>query len=162
MAITPKVIDVLTKAEREVLTKPEPGLDSGFPRRVHGQRGQDRPSAAAVADAALILLTVRVPETCRFGEEGRGSSLDSPRTRSAIPSWLHYAQVGGTLFSLELVPRITRAQSMDVLSSMASIAGYKAVLLAANALPRLFPMMSTAAGTVPPARVLVIGAGVAG
>jgi NAD(P) transhydrogenase subunit alpha len=73
-----------------------------------------------------------------------------------------YAQAGATLFSLELVPRITRAQSMDVLSSMASIAGYKAVLLAASALPRLFPMMSTAAGTVPPARVLVIGAGVAG
>ena len=67
-----------------------------------------------------------------------------------------------TLFSMELVPRITRAQSMDALSSMASIAGYKAVLLAAVALPRLFPMMTTAAGTMPPARVLVIGAGVAG
>ncbi len=63
---------------------------------------------------------------------------------------------------MELVPRITRAQSMDALSSMASIAGYKAVLLAANTLPRLFPMMTTAAGTIPPARVLVIGAGVAG
>src|SRR5437667_6010086 len=60
------------------------------------------------------------------------------------------------------MPRITRAQSMDVLSSMASIAGYKAVLLAASALPRLFPMMMTAAGTIPPARVLVVGAGVAG
>jgi NAD(P) transhydrogenase subunit alpha len=75
---------------------------------------------------------------------------------------MHYAQAGATLFSMELVPRTTRAQSMDVLSSMASIAGYKAVLLAASTLPRLFPMMTTAAGTVPPARVLVIGAGVAG
>jgi NAD(P) transhydrogenase subunit alpha len=75
---------------------------------------------------------------------------------------LRYAQADATLFSMELVPRITRAQSMDVLSSMASIAGYKAVLLAATTLPRLFPMMTTAAGTVPPARVLVIGAGVAG
>ena len=73
-----------------------------------------------------------------------------------------YAQAGLTLFSMELVPRITRAQSMDALSSMASIAGYKAVLLAAATLPRLFPMMTTAAGTIPPARVLVIGAGVAG
>ena len=63
---------------------------------------------------------------------------------------------------MELIPRITRAQSMDALSSMASIAGYKAVLLAASTLPRLFPMMTTAAGTIPPARVLVIGAGVAG
>jgi len=73
-----------------------------------------------------------------------------------------YAQAGVTLFSMELVPRTTRAQSMDVLSSMASIAGYKAVLLAASTLPRLFPMMTTAAGTIAPARVLVIGAGVAG
>ncbi len=72
------------------------------------------------------------------------------------------ASRGTTVFSMELVPRITRAQSMDALSSMASIAGYKAVLLAADTLPRMFPMMMTAAGTVPPARVLVIGAGVAG
>jgi H+-translocating NAD(P) transhydrogenase subunit alpha len=69
---------------------------------------------------------------------------------------------GVTLFSMELVPRITRAQSMDALSSMATVAGYKAVIMAADRLPRLFPMLMTAAGTVPPARVFVIGAGVAG
>lgn len=69
---------------------------------------------------------------------------------------------GTTLFSMELVPRITRAQSMDALSSMATVAGYKAVVMAAERLPRLFPMLMTAAGTVPPARVFVIGAGVAG
>ena len=67
-----------------------------------------------------------------------------------------------SLFSMELVPRITRAQSMDALSSMATVAGYKAVLLGANAMPRMFPMLMTAAGTVPPAHVLVLGAGVAG
>jgi H+-translocating NAD(P) transhydrogenase subunit alpha len=72
------------------------------------------------------------------------------------------AERGVTLFAMELIPRITRAQSMDVLSSMATIAGYKAVLLAANQLPKLFPMMMTAAGTLAPAKVLVIGAGVAG
>jgi len=72
------------------------------------------------------------------------------------------ADRGVTLFALELVPRITRAQSMDILSSMATIAGYKGVLLAAAHLPKMFPMMMTAAGTVSPARVLVIGAGVAG
>jgi len=72
------------------------------------------------------------------------------------------AERGVTLFSLELMPRITRAQSMDILSSMATIAGYKAVLLAANALPKMFPMMMTAAGTIAPARVFVLGAGVAG
>ena len=69
---------------------------------------------------------------------------------------------GVTLFALELVPRITRAQPMDVLSSMATVAGYKAVLVAASALPRLFPMLTTAAGTIPPAHVFVVGAGVAG
>jgi NAD(P) transhydrogenase subunit alpha len=72
------------------------------------------------------------------------------------------AERGVTLFAMELIPRITRAQSMDVLSSMATIAGYKAVLVAANHLPKLFPMMMTAAGTLAPAKVLVIGAGVAG
>ena len=72
------------------------------------------------------------------------------------------ADTGGTLFALELVPRITRAQSMDVLSSMATLAGYKSVLIASTQLPRIFPMMMTAAGTIPPARVFVLGAGVAG
>jgi NAD(P) transhydrogenase subunit alpha len=73
-----------------------------------------------------------------------------------------FAGSGATLFALELIPRITRGQSMDVLSSMATIAGYKAVLMAANALPRMIPMLMTAAGTVTPARAFVIGAGVAG
>jgi len=72
------------------------------------------------------------------------------------------AGTGATLFALELVPRITRAQSMDILSSMATIAGYKAVLLAAEHLPKMFPMMMTAAGTISPARVFIVGAGVAG
>jgi NAD(P) transhydrogenase subunit alpha len=73
-----------------------------------------------------------------------------------------FAERGATLFAMELIPRITRAQSMDVLSSMATISGYKAVLLAANHLPKMFPMMMTAAGTLTPAKVFVIGAGVAG
>ena len=72
------------------------------------------------------------------------------------------AEKGATLFSMEMMPRITRAQSMDILSSMATIAGYKAVLLAANTLPKMFPMMMTAAGTIAPAKVFVVGAGVAG
>jgi NAD(P) transhydrogenase subunit alpha len=72
------------------------------------------------------------------------------------------ADTGATLFALELLPRITRAQSMDILSSMATVAGYKAVLIAANELPRMFPMFMTAAGTVAPARAFIVGAGVAG
>ena len=81
---------------------------------------------------------------------------------TAIDAARQLAERGVTFLAMELMPRITRAQSMDALSSMATIAGYKAVLIAANALPRMFPMLMTAAGTITPARVLVIGAGVAG
>ena len=162
VAITPKVIDVLTKAGAEVLIETGAGLDSGFPDEDYTAKGAKiASSAAAVGDAAQILLTVRVPEPAGLVKKGQiVIGLADPLSDPQLAA--HYAQAGATLFSLELVPRITRAQSMDVLSSMASIAGYKAVLLAASALPRLFPMMSTAAGTVPPARVLIIGAGVAG
>ena len=75
---------------------------------------------------------------------------------------MQFAVRGVSVFSMEMIPRITRAQSMDVLSSMAMLAGYKAVLLAAAALPKMFPMMMTAAGTLLPARALVLGVGVAG
>ena len=162
VAITPKVIDVLTKAGAEVLIETEAGLESGYPDEDYTAKGAKiAPDAAAVAEGSQILLTVRVPAPGGLIKKGQiviglADPLGDPQLAA------QYAQAGATLFSLELVPRITRAQSMDVLSSMASIAGYKAVLLAASALPRLFPMMSTAAGTVPPARVLVIGAGVAG
>jgi len=162
VAITPKVIDVLTKAGAEVLIETAAGIDAGFPDEDYIAKGAKiAPTAAAVAESAQILLTVRVPEPAGLVKKGQiVIGLADPLSDPQLAA--QYAQAGATLFSLELVPRITRAQSMDVLSSMASIAGYKAVLLAASALPRLFPMMSTAAGTVPPARVLVIGAGVAG
>jgi NAD(P) transhydrogenase subunit alpha len=162
VAITPKVIDVLTKAGAEVVIQAGAGLESGFPDEDYTAKGAKIASgAASVAEAAQILLTVRVPQPVGLVKKGQiVIGLADPLSDPQLVA--HYAQAGATLFSLELVPRITRAQSMDVLSSMASIAGYKAVLLAASALPRLFPMMSTAAGTVPPARVLVIGAGVAG
>jgi NAD(P) transhydrogenase subunit alpha len=162
VAITPKVIDLLTKSGAEVTVETGAGLESGVSDEDYTAKGAKiAPTAAAVADGAQILLTVRVPEPAGLVRKGQvvigmADPLSDPQL-SAM-----YAQAGATLFSMELVPRITRAQSMDVLSSMASIAGYKAVLIAASTLPRLFPMMSTAAGTVPPARVLVLGAGVAG
>ncbi len=162
VAMTPKVIDVLTKAGAEVLVETGAGLESGYPDEEYTAKGAKiAGDSADVAAAAQILLTVRVPEPSSLVKKGQiVVGLADPLSDPQLVA--QYAQAGATLFSLELVPRITRAQSMDVLSSMASIAGYKAVLLAASALPRLFPMMSTAAGTVPPARVLVIGAGVAG
>jgi NAD(P) transhydrogenase subunit alpha len=118
-------------------------------------------TADEVRSRAEVLLQVRVPEQPDGLKRGTiVIGFCDPLTDPELVA--RYAKAGVTLFSMEFIPRTTRAQSMDALSSMASIAGYKAVLLAANALPRLFPMMTTAAGTAPPARVLVMGAGVAG
>lgn len=120
----------------------------------------DRPSLLADAD---IIATVNCPRVEDLDRLHKGSvlvgflrPLDEPA--ALVPA----INRGATLFSMELVPRITRAQAMDTLSSMATIAGYKAALIAADNLPRMFPLLMTAAGTVPPAKVFVIGAGVAG
>lgn len=161
VAMTPKVIDALTKAGAEVWIEAGAGNQSGFPDEEYAARNAKiAADAHAVLEKAQILLTVRAPEPAGLRKGQIVIGLCDPLSDPELVA--RYAQAGATLFSMELVPRITRAQSMDVLSSMASIAGYKAVLLAATTLPRLFPMMTTAAGTVPPARVLVIGAGVAG
>jgi NAD(P) transhydrogenase subunit alpha len=120
----------------------------------------DRNALLAAAD---ILVAVNRPPTEDFGRLKKGAivlgflrPLDEPA--ELTPALEH----GLTTFAMELVPRITRAQAMDALSSMATVAGYKAVLLGADRIPRMFPLLMTAAGTVPPARVLVLGAGVAG
>jgi NAD(P) transhydrogenase subunit alpha len=117
----------------------------------------------ALLSAADILVVVSRPPAEDFRRLKRGAivlgflrPLDEPKELALA------VQQGLTTFAMELVPRITRAQSMDALSSMATVAGYKAVLLGADRIPRMFPLLMTAAGTVPPARVLVLGAGVAG
>jgi NAD(P) transhydrogenase subunit alpha len=119
--------------------------------------------AAALMGEADALLKVQAPSAAEVELIRKGAVLISflqPATQGDIV--LALAKRGVTAFSLELVPRISRAQSMDALSSQASAAGYKAVLMAAGRLGKFFPMMMTAAGTIPPARVLVMGAGVAG
>jgi H+-translocating NAD(P) transhydrogenase subunit alpha len=120
----------------------------------------DRKSLLTSAD---VLVAVNRPAKEDFNQLTKGAvvlgflrPLDEPA--ELVPA----LDAGLTTFAMELVPRITRAQSMDALSSMATVAGYKAVLLAADSIPRMFPLLMTAAGTVPPARVLVLGAGVAG
>ena len=120
----------------------------------------DRDALLASAD---ILVGISRPAASDFQKMKKGAvvlsflrPLDEPQ--ALVPA----LEQGLTTFSMELVPRITRAQAMDALSSMATVAGYKAVLLGANRIPRMFPLLMTAAGTVPPARVLVLGAGVAG
>jgi NAD(P) transhydrogenase subunit alpha len=159
VALTPKVFDVLKKLNAEVWVEQGAGAEAGFPDADYAAKGAHIASADDVRKHATTLVHVRVPLPL---PEGGHTSIGFCDPLSNPDLAAKFAAAGATLFSMELVPRISRAQSMDALSSMASIAGYKAVILAADTLPRLFPMMTTAAGTIPPARVLVIGAGVAG
>ncbi|MGH9664654.1 MAG: Re/Si-specific NAD(P)(+) transhydrogenase subunit alpha [Bryobacteraceae bacterium] len=161
VAIVPSVLNLLAKAEVDVWVESQAGAEAGFPDEEYEAKGASvKPGAKAVRDGAEVLLQVRAGQPDQIGQGRTLIALCDPLGNPELAQ--QFAQAGVTLFSMELIPRITRAQSMDVLSSMASIAGYKAALIAANALPRLFPMMTTAAGTLPPARVLVIGGGVAG
>ena len=170
VAIVPGVVPALTKASLDVLIESSAGTAAGFPDAAYTDAGARVASSRAqlFADADIV-LQVRSPgaagdggradlELLRAGQAiiGLSDPLGEPGAAQAV------AERGVAAFSMELIPRITRAQSMDVLSSMATIAGYKAVLLAAAALPRMFPMMMTAAGTITPAKVFVVGAGVAG
>jgi NAD(P) transhydrogenase subunit alpha len=138
------------------------GVSAGFPDEAYRAQGATIVARGPLFAESDILLQVRsIPADLtrlRPGQSviGFADPLGDPDAIRA------FAATGASLFSMELMPRITRAQSMDALSSMATIAGYKAVLLAANALPRMFPMLMTAAGTISPARVFIVGAGVAG
>ncbi|MCC6395165.1 MAG: NAD(P) transhydrogenase subunit alpha [Bryobacterales bacterium] len=161
VAVTPKAVELLSKLGAEVWLEKGAGYDSGFPDPEYDAKGVHWASnAAEVREKAQVLLCVRAVEPqgldARHAVIGFCDPLSEPH-RAAL-----FAESGATLFSVELIPRITRAQSMDALSSMASISGYKAVILAAGALPRMFPLMMTAAGAIAATRVLILGAGVAG
>ena len=170
VALVPSVVPALAKIGVSVLVQQGAGAAAGFTDAAFGEKGAEiAPSAADVVAKADLLLRVRMsPE----GTEAGRQDLALLRPGLAVIAFLDPLNEPGlarslaaknvTAFSMEMMPRITRAQSMDALSSMATIAGYKAVLLAASTLPRMFPMLTTAAGTVTPARVFVIGAGVAG
>jgi NAD(P) transhydrogenase subunit alpha len=169
VAVVPAQVPLLTRAGLEVVVQAGAGEAAGFPDDQYSQRGAKVASAAADVAAADIVVSVRglPPEDQPLDADAVG--YRSGQTRIGFCDPLNFPQVvaeaaetGVTLFSMEMIPRITRAQSMDALSSMAMLAGYRAVLLAAEALPKIFPMMMTAAGTVSPAKVFVIGAGVAG
>ena len=170
VALTPHVLPQLAKAGVEVVLESGAGDAAGFPDAAFTDKGAKIVgSRAEVFQTADVILQVR-----GFGANPERGGDDVPLMRqgqaliaafeplTAADQVKAVADKGVTLFALELVPRITRAQSMDILSSMATIAGYKAVLLAADRLPKMFPMMMTAAGTVKPAKVFIIGAGVAG
>jgi len=160
VALTPRAAADLIKSGTAIVVQAGAGADAGYPDHDYEDKGCRIVSSRREALEADLVLQVRISgaETLRRGQSviGFGDPL------RAGPYFAELARRGVTSFAMELIPRITRAQSMDALSSMATIAGYKAVLLAADSLPRLFPMLMTAAGTITPARVLVIGAGVAG
>jgi len=170
VALIPTAVAALRKAGLSVVIESGAGVEAGFDDADYAASGVEvvttRAGVFAMAD---VILQVRAAGANR--EEGRANlqsfrpgqlliGLCDPFGEPGVMSELAAHRV--TCLALELLPRITRAQSMDVLSSQASLAGYKAVLLAASELPRIFPMMMTAAGTIPPAKVFIMGVGVAG
>ena len=169
VAVIPRQCEVLKKAGLEVIIEQSAGVAAGFPDEMYVARGARIGSREDVFREANVIAQVRClganPEIGRSdiplmhpGQTliGFGEPLTALRECSDL------AATGVSLLALELIPRITRAQSMDALSSMATIAGYRAVLLGASQLPKMFPMLMTAAGTITPAKVFVLGAGVAG
>jgi len=164
VALLPESLKGLRAQGIEITVEAGAGIAAGAADQAYAEAGAaiaaDRASILANAD---LLPVVTTPDAADQASLKAGAVLIGFLRPLDAPSALAPAiERGATLFSMELIPRITRAQSMDALSSMATVAGYKAVLMAANQLPRMFPMLMTAAGTIPPARVFVIGAGVAG
>jgi H+-translocating NAD(P) transhydrogenase subunit alpha len=170
VALTPGVIPNLGKAGLEVVIEAGAGVEAGYPDSAYVDKGArilpDRFSVFSTADILVQLLC--------YGSNDKTGKADIPLLRrdQVLIGFLRplgsqeivqeIASTGVISFSVELIPRTTRAQAMDALSSMGTICGYKSVLIAANILPRIFPMLTTAAGTITPARILIIGCGVAG
>ncbi len=170
VALVPAAVPNLTKAGLQVVVEAGAGAAAGYPDADYSTKGAkiatDRAEVFRAADIVVQILC--------HGSNDKTGKADVPLFRSgqvligflrplgSIETIQEIAAKGVTSFSVELMPRTTRAQSMDVLSSMATICGYKAVVLAADTSPRIFPMLTTAAGTITPGRVFVIGAGVAG
>src|SRR5262245_34730925 len=169
VALAPRSCEALQKVGIRVVVEKDAGLESGFLDEQYTAKGATIASRPEVFEQAQVIAQVRTlganPDAgradiplLRAGQTtiGFGEPLTAPAECSAM------AEAGVSLLAMELIPRITRAQSMDALSSMATLAGYQAVLLAASNLPKIFPMLMTAAGTVTPAKAFVLGAGVAG
>jgi proton-translocating NAD(P)+ transhydrogenase subunit alpha len=170
VALVPAVIPNLAKIGLEVVVEAGAGVEAGYPDAQYAEKGAkilpDRKSVFGTADIITQVLC--------YGSNDKTGQADLPLMRrdQVLIGFLRplgsreiiqeIAGAGVTSFSVELMPRTTRAQSMDALSSMATACGYKAVLIAADTLPKFFPMLTTAAGTITPSRVLIVGVGVAG
>jgi H+-translocating NAD(P) transhydrogenase subunit alpha len=164
VAASPDTVKRLVGMGHELIVESGAGSGAAFPDEAYTAAGaQIAADERAALSSADIVLKVQRPEAAEIGLMKRGAVLVGMLAPlQNVAEVKAYAEAGLTAFAMELVPRITRAQSMDVLSSQANLAGYRAVLEASVAFGRAFPMMMTAAGTIAPARVLVMGAGVAG
>jgi len=159
VALVPEVVQRLGRADVEVILESGAGAEAHYPDADYQEAG------ATLGDgfAGQVVAKVGPPSAEEIGRLERGSVLIgflAPLTAADTVRAL--AEAGVTSFAMEAIPRISRAQSMDALSSQATVGGYRAAQIAAQELPRFFPMLTTAAGTVRPAKVLVLGAGVAG
>src|SRR5688572_22143985 len=164
VALMPQSVKKLVALKTAVFVESGAGLAAARTDDDFSEAGAEiSTDRTSLIESADVLVTVNRPDPSVFSQLKPGAvvlgflrPLDEPKALApAIPARL-------TTFAMELIPRITRAQSMDALSSMATVAGYKAAIIGASHIPRMFPLLMTAAGTVPPARVLVLGAGVAG
>jgi len=170
VALVPAAVPTLAKAGCRVLVESGAGVEAGYPDALYAEQAariaSSRPDVFAQADAVIQVLGYGANSTAGRADLSllrRDQILIGFQDPLASPAAMReMAATGATTFAVELMPRITRAQSMDAMSAMSTVIGYKAVLLAAATLPRMFPMLMTAAGTITPARALVIGAGVAG
>ena len=162
VALVPDIISKLTKAGLEVFIEAGAGVASGFQDSEFSAAGATVKSGNVISDADVVAsVTALTPDQMKSLKKGALTiSFLSPTT--SVDSIEAAASAGVTALSLELVPRISRAQSMDALTSQALCAGYRASLVAAELSPRFFPLLMTAAGTVTPAQVVILGAGVAG
>lgn len=168
VSMTPRVVEILAKTGASVTVERGAGTSAGFPDFEYEEKGARVAPRAEVFEADVVLQVRAAGANPEAGKADLAlmrpgqAVIGFAEPLTAASECAEAAERGIALFALELIPRITRAQNMDALSSMATVAGYKAAIMAADLLPRMFPMLMTAAGTIAPARVFVLGAGVAG
>lgn len=165
VALTPTAAAQLVKMKAQVQLESGAGHAAGFEDDAFKAKGATVADRASVLQNADVLLTVKVPPAPLLQGLKKGALVIGhcdPLASGAVAAQVLAEGTGASLLAMELIPRTTRAQSMDALSSQANIAGYKAVIMAASASPKIFPMLMTAAGTIQACKVFVIGAGVAG
>lgn len=163
VSLVPEVVKQIVQQQVTVWVEAGAGAQAFYPDEAYREAGADIKTRAELLQQADMLLSIRPPATEEWKNAPPGKiwlGIYQPLYNPALMQ--QWAEKQFTVFSLDTIPRTTRAQSMDVLSSQANIAGYKAVLLAAYTYSRYFPMFMTAAGSIPPAKVLILGAGVAG